>query len=203
MKRDLPHFRKKTAAIFCSLMFAGASPLALAADRHHDAHEHGVSKLNLVIEGKRVEMELESPGSDIVGFEHAPATDADRKAIVDAAERLKDGAALFVTSAAAGCNLRSAEIEVPGAEKKEKHHGHGHGHGKDKHGHHNDKADEETHSEFHAHYRYVCDHPEKLSHIDAKFFAVFPRAREIDVRAVTPGNQFRRELTAGNARLTL
>ena len=85
MNCDLPHFRKTIAAIFCSLIFAGASPSALSADRHHDAHEHGVSKLNLVIEGKRLEMELGSPGSDIVGFEHAPATDADRKAIVDAA----------------------------------------------------------------------------------------------------------------------
>ena len=203
MNCDLPHFRKTIAAIFCSLIFAGASPSALSADRHHDAHEHGVSKLNLVIEGKRLEMELGSPGSDIVGFEHAPATDADRKAIVDAAERLKDGATLFVTPAAAGCNLQSAEIEAPGAEKKEKHHGHGHDHGKDKHGHQNYKADEETHSEFHAHYRYVCDHPKKLSHIDAKFFAVFPRAREIEVRAITPENQFRRELTAENTRLTL
>ena len=203
MARQISYLRSAVAVSACFLLWSGVTPFSFAADGPHGAHRHGVSKLKLVIEGKRLEIELESPGSDIVGFEHAPANDADRKAIVDAARRLKDGATLFVTPAAAGCNLQSAEIEAPGAEKKEKHHGHGHDHGKDKHGHQNDKADEETHSEFHAHYRYVCDHPKKLSHIDAKFFAVFPRAREIDVRAITPENQFRRELTAENTRLTL
>lgn len=205
---------RNIAAGLCALAAISVSLPALSADRHHDAHQHGVSKLNLVIEGKRLEMDLESPGADIVGFEHAPANDADRKAIADAAARLKDGGALFVTAAAAGCKLQSAEIEAPGTGEKKQHHGHGHGHdhdhdhdkdkhARDNHGHHAEKAGGEAHSEFHAHYRFECDRPEKLTHIDAEFFGAFPRAKEIDVQAVTPGKQFRRELTAGSSRLTL
>ncbi|MGB0631673.1 MAG: DUF2796 domain-containing protein [Alphaproteobacteria bacterium] len=203
-------FDSRNAAVtvaICALATIFVSPTSFAADRHHGAHQHGVSRLNLVVDGKRLEMELVSPGSDIVGFEHAPANDADRKAISKAVAHLKDGAALFVPSAAAGCKLQSAEIEAPGAEKKEEHHRHGrghkHDHARENHDHHAAKAEKEAHSEFHAHYRYVCERPEKLTHIDAKFFDVFPSAKEIEVQAVTPGNQFRRELTAANPRLTL
>ena len=40
--------------------------------RQLDSHEHGVSTLKIAIEGKELNMELESPANDIIGFEHAP-----------------------------------------------------------------------------------------------------------------------------------
>jgi hypothetical protein len=60
-----------------------ATPLK-AAERHHHAHEHGVSTLKIAVEGPLVEMRLVSPGMDIVGFEHAPSTDTDRQAVAKA-----------------------------------------------------------------------------------------------------------------------
>jgi hypothetical protein len=193
--------RNAVAVALCALTTIAVSLPGFAADHQHGAHQHGVSNLNLVIDGQRLELELESPGSDIVGFEHPPATDADRKAIAGAAGLLRDGGSLFVTAAAAGCKLQSAEIESPGVEKGDEHHGHDHG--KEKHKQDNPGAGKETHSEFHAHYRFVCDHPERLTHIDVGFFKAFVQARELEVQAVTPEKQFRRELTPGNARLIL
>jgi hypothetical protein len=172
---------------------------ATAAERHHDAHQHGVSEMNLAIEGSRVEIELESPGSDIVGFEHAPSTAADRQAISDAVKKLKNGSGLFAFSTAADCKLEKSEVEAPYAEDHEDKHDHGH-----KHGHGHDKVEKkgETHSEFHAHYHFACAKPRELKHVDVKLFDVFPRAEEIEVQAITSNQQFKRELTRGSSRLT-
>ncbi|MEE2995792.1 MAG: DUF2796 domain-containing protein [Pseudomonadota bacterium] len=200
MKNYLRKFRAKIT-VFSLLLMASGAPPAYSENRAHDAHQHGVSRLNLVIEGTRLEMELESPGSDIIGFEHPPANKADRAAIANAVRLLKDSSKLFALSAAAECRLASAEVASPAEAQKKKHHVHGHGNQKNDH--HDENARGEEHSDFYAHYRFACNHPNKLTHIEVKFFDVFPRAKEIDVRAVTPRNQFRRELTTGKSRLTL
>ena len=57
---------------------------AFAETRELDAHEHGHGAFNIAFEGDKVLMELEAPGADIVGFEHA-ATSAEDRAAVDAA----------------------------------------------------------------------------------------------------------------------
>ena len=52
-------------------------------------HVHGHGTLNIAIEDKRVSMELEVPGMDIVGFEHAPSTDDQKAAVEKAKARLE------------------------------------------------------------------------------------------------------------------
>ena len=178
---------------------------AMAAERHHNAHQHGVSEMNLAIEGSRVEIELESPGSDIVGFEHAPSTAADRQAIAGAVKKLKNGSGLFAFPTAADCKLEKSVVEAPSAEDHEDKHGHGHKHGhKDGHVHGHDREEKkgETHSEFHAHYHFSCEKPRELKHVEVKLFDVFPRAEEIEVQAIISNRQFKRELTRGSSRLT-
>ena len=38
--------------------------------RHHDAHVHGIGKLNVAFDGNNLIIELTSPAVNIVGFEH-------------------------------------------------------------------------------------------------------------------------------------
>lgn len=185
---------------------------AQAAERHHDAHEHGVSEAKLAVDGNIVEIELESPGADIVGFEHAAKSDSDKAAVARAAGILAKGADIFAPAAAARCSLIEADIDAPGMEKGhddhgDKHHGeeghaHGHAHGhKDHDDAKGEKHDEDGHSEFKAHYRFRCANTDKLTHIDVKLFEQFPRARELRVQAITGTGQFVRELKPGSARL--
>ncbi|MEM9138552.1 MAG: DUF2796 domain-containing protein, partial [Pseudomonadota bacterium] len=65
----------------------------LAAEQK--AHEHGHGTLNVVAAGGALQIELIVPGADIVGFEHEPKTDADKKAVRDAVAKLEDGVVLF------------------------------------------------------------------------------------------------------------
>ena len=195
------------AAGFCVLFVTTVSQ---AEERRHDAHEHGVSEAKLALDGNVLDIELHSPGADIVGFEHAPSTKADKLAIAKAAAILSKGAQIFAPTAAAGCNLIDADIDAPGksADRDGKDHDHGHGHGHkgkraEKHGHNVEKHTDDGHAEFKAHYRFRCQNPDKLTHIDVKLFEYFPSAREMSVQAITRNGQFVRELKPGSARLAL
>ena len=98
-------------------------PLAAAhaVDEHdHDhehgslgAHEHGVGRLNAALDGQTLELELESPAMNLVGFEHAATSDADKAKVAAARAQLEKPLALFSLPAAAGCKLVSQELESP------------------------------------------------------------------------------------------
>ena len=100
-------------------------PLAVAhaADEHdhdHDhehgslsAHEHGVGRLNAALDGQTLELELESPAMNLVGFEHAATSDADKAKVAAVRAQLEKPLALFNLPTAAGCVVASQELESP------------------------------------------------------------------------------------------
>jgi hypothetical protein len=175
-------------------------PLATtAAERQHGAHEHGAGKLNLAQEKDEVEIELEVPGVDIVGFEHPAETAEDRKAVEAAVKKLKAGARLFRFPVAACCTLKEAEVEVHGGEKggpKEKTAQHKH---EEKAGEHKHEI-ERGHSEFHAHYHFRCANPTAASPLDVQVFVQFPAAQKLVVQAISPRGQSAATLTPQNHR---
>lgn len=161
-----------------------------AAEREHGSHVHGVGNLNVAIDGTTVEIEFESPGANIVGFEHAAKTAKDRATIEKAAAGLKAGDKLFAFPEAAECRLTDAEVETPDT------------HDHDKHAHEKTGASDDAHSEFDAHYRYRCDQPARLTHIDVNVFRLFPATRTLEVQAISPRGQHAQTLTPTAPRLT-
>lgn len=148
-------------AIGCSVALTGARA---EEPRELGAHQHGVGHFNIAFEGGQVAMELEAPGADIVGFEHAAETDADRAAIEAARARLADALSLFVLSPEAGCTLVSADVALiaeGGDHDDHDHEEHGHDdHDDDKHGHDDhahDDHDKDGHDE-HAHDDHSAEH---------------------------------------------
>ena len=167
-----------------------------AAEREHGAHVHGVSQLNFAVEGKDVEIELVSPASDIVGFEHAPETAADKVAVTKASDLLGKGAAIFLFPAEARCSLKEAAVRSTLEAARESHR-EGHAHAKkQEHGH-------EMHAEFHVHYHFQCANPAALTHVDVKLFEHFAAMRELEAQALTAKGQSAQELTPQSPRLKL
>ncbi|MDF9775362.1 DUF2796 domain-containing protein [Pseudomonas baetica] len=181
-------------------------PLAAAhaADEHdHEhgslgAHEHGVGRLNAVLDGKTLELELESPAMNLVGFEHVATSDADKAKVVAARARLEQPLALFNLSKAAGCVVENQELESPlfgdtpdadddhDEDAKDE----------DGHEHHHD------HSEIHAHYQFTCATPDALKTLDlANIFNTFPATRKIQVQLIGPSGQQGVEVMAKAAAL--
>ncbi len=162
--------------------------------RQHGTHEHGVGTINIAREGKEVHIELDSPAANIVGFEHAPKTEADLDTLEDALARLKNGTRLFQFPDAAGCDLVDADVDTP---LKEHEHGEEVHHTEEDHAH-DDSHDhkDETHADVTAIWHFSCAHPEALERVSVKLFEVFPRTERLLVQFITGKRQGAAELSA-------
>lgn len=161
--------------------------------RQHGAHVHGIAALNLALEGKEVHVELDSPAANIVGFEHAPSSEADHAALDKAAATLKEGARLFRFNAEAGCRMEEAKITSALLDEEHGEHAgeHAEEHGHDEHAEHKG----ETHSDIDAAYHFECDQPDKLTQLTVELFAAFPGMEELNVQYVIDSKQGAAELT--------
>ncbi len=171
--------------------------------RQHDAHVHGIAALNIALEGREVHVELESPAANIVGFEHAPSSEADRAALDKAVTTLKDGNRLFKFNEDAGCKLETANVASELLdEEHDEHvdkHSDDHDHeekGGDDHEKHEDEG--ETHSEIEAAYHFECDQPGKLSQLTVELFEAFPGTEKLNVQYVLESKQGAAELTGAH-----
>jgi hypothetical protein len=173
-----------------------------AEDDHRElgAHVHGHGTLNIAIEGNRVAMELEVPGMDIVGFEHAPSTDDQKAAVEKAKARLEKPLGLFSLPAAAGCAVAEAHVAV------EAEHG---DHGGENHKH-EERADHDhddgaagAHNQFEASYALDCANPSELTTITFGYFALFAGAHDLTVNVVTAKGQSKYEVSRGKPALDL
>ena len=129
------------------LSVPGPVTAADRAHREHAAHEHGHGVLEVVFEGKMLAIGLRVPAVNVVGFEHAPETDAQKHAVEEAVARFRAGEKLFVLPAQAKCKATHLDVELAGMDDRA-HAGHGghEQHAKDEHGH--EKASEESHAEL-------------------------------------------------------
>ncbi|MCF5723105.1 DUF2796 domain-containing protein [Pseudomonas syringae] len=184
-------------------------PLAVAhAHEDHDhehgslgAHEHGVGRLNAVLDGQALELELDSPAMNLVGFEHLATTAADKAKVAAVRKQLENPVALFNLPKGAGCVVSSQELNSPlFGDKPEADHDddddHDHDHDAKGGEHHHD------HSEIHAHYQFTCATPTALSNLDlTQVFKTFPATQKIQVQLIGPSGQQGVEATATAATL--
>ena len=176
-----------------SIVFLAFATTSSATEREHNAHEHGVSRLNIAVDDAIVEIELMAPGADIVGFEHAATAAADKMTVKEAMKTLQDGSNLFTFPGGAGCKMKEAEVKSDLAEGEHDKH--------DDQDHDKEAAEEGSHAEFRAHYHFNCDVPGRVNFIDVNLFTQFPTLREIDVQAITSRGQTATELTPTSSRL--
>lgn len=155
-------------------------PLAASAGK---PHEHGAVKLDLALDGTKLELLLEAPLDSIVGFERAPRTDAERKTAADALARLRKGEGLFVLPAAAQCTLQPPAVKADVLE--------------------GGAAPKDGHADLDASFAFTCTKPEQLATLDVALFDAFPRIRRIDVQVAAAKGQSKATLTAKARRVNL
>lgn len=161
-------------------------------------HEHGVGRLNAALDGQTLELELESPAMNLVGFEHVATSDADKAKVATTRAQLEKPLELFNLPKAAGCVVASQELESPlfgGKPNADEDHNED-AKEADGHEHHHD------HSEIHAHYQFTCAQPGALKTLDlANIFNTFPATQKIQVQLISPSGQQGVEVTAKVATL--
>jgi hypothetical protein len=178
----------RVAAVLAFGLGIMASPASSPAQhRELGAHEHGQGTLNVAVEGNRITMELEVPGADIVGFEHAARTRQQKAAVEKAKKQLLAPQALFKLSSTAGCTVGAASVELESG-----------GHDDTKKGEHKD-----AHSEFHAQYTFDCQMPASLTSIEFDYFRAFAGAQRLNVNVITPKGQTKFEVSRRKPRIDL
>lgn len=181
-----------------ALTAGSAQAVSASVHRAHGVHQHGLAQLNVAVDGSVVEIELIAPAINIVGFEHAPRNDAQRRALAQALTALRNGEDLFRPSAEAACRLIEAEVEIDTElENAEKDRHQAHGHGEAHHDHHG------GHAELSARYRFLCEQPQRLQSIRLTLFERFPGNESVQVQLLTPSAQRLLKLTAGRADIRL
>jgi len=180
--------------LVASLFFVSAGT---AQERQLGAHEHGRGVLNIAIEGGRVSLELEAPGADIVGFEHAPRTPRQKAALTQAKQQLLAPQALFKFPSAAGCVVAEASVDIErGQHQEEEAKGTGAGGSKA-------ETAEEGHSNFHGQYGFNCKDPARITVIEFGYFQAFAGAQKLEVNVITPKGQTKFDVTRTKARIDL
>ncbi|MBZ9664700.1 DUF2796 domain-containing protein [Pseudomonas sp. LMG 31766] len=164
-------------------------------EHSHDslgAHEHGVASLNAVLDGNLLELQLESPAMNLVGFEHAAKSDADKAKVAAAKRELEQPISLFALTTG-DCKATQVELESPLFGDADHDHDHDHDH----HDH------ESEHSDIHAHFRFECARANELKQLDlAELFKRFPATEKIQVQLIGPNGQQGVELTPTQPRLS-
>jgi hypothetical protein len=181
--------------------------IAQAASHEHDhdhaheehgslgKHEHGVASLNVALDGQTLEIQLESPAMNLVGFEHEAKSDADKAKVAAARQHLEQPQALFALPAEAKCVVQESTLESPLFAGHEHEHEHEHEH--------HDHGDEHGHSDIDASYRFVCANAGALQTLDlGSFFSTFPATEKLEVQLIGPSGQQGTELTPKQSRLS-
>lgn len=192
--------------LLLALPFALLPLAALAAEHSHehddhdhdhaehgslDAHEHGAAMLNVVLDGQVLELELESPAMNLVGFEHAAKSTADKAKVAAARSQLTQPQVLFGLNAG-DCTISKQEVESPLFAKHA-----------DSDEHEHEKSHDSEHSDIHAHYSLDCQKPEELQQLDlGELFKRFPATEKIQVQLIGPNGQQGLELTPAQPTLS-
>lgn len=202
--------------IYLALATTTLAVPAIAQDtREMDAHVHGVSTVEIAIEHGAIEINLLSPGMDIVGFEHEATSAEDKEAVAAAIHQFLIPKEIVALPDAAGCQLNAVLAHLHTGdhehddtdEHMEGDHDHDHDHDEaegDAHEHEHEHGDEAEakHSEFHVTYGFACEDEDALTSIAFPFFERFPNAGEIEVQYVTEAGAGTAELTPGAAEVS-
>jgi hypothetical protein len=140
-------------------------------DAQTKPHEHGGMKVDVAIEGAKISIDVEMPLDNLVGFERAPRTDAERKSAAAALARMRAGADLFKLNAEAQCTPTSVTVEAPVLEPGAS------------------GQPATAHADLDATYVFQCAQPTQLTTLDVSIFDAFKRVKRIDVQVAGPKGQ--------------
>lgn len=169
---------KPIISVFFAAGAASISPALIAAPH---AHAHGKGEMEMTVQNGMIRAIFKTPMDSLVGFEHAPTTDAQKQAVAQLKTRLADPARFFAPSAAAQCTAGAAEFssamftgQVSG-----------------------------KHSDLEYRFSFKCANQSALKSLEAVLFADYPRLHEIRVLVVTDKGQRATTLKKKNRSIAL
>ena len=177
-------------ALACASAFAMAglapSPAAAQMQPAAHAHVHGIATVDVAVDKASVTISMSSPLDNLIGFEHAPHTDAERVAAANAVATLKQGSQVFSIDPAAGCKLKSVDLSSAALGL----------------GHPDPSEAESGHADIDGTYEFACTQPQRTRYIDVGLFQ-FPHMQKVTAQVAAPQGQFVRNLDPTQRRIVL
>ncbi len=155
-----------------SLSAPAAAQPSLTGTHTQSAHVHGVAHLAVAVDAQIIVMNLEMPLENLVGFEHKPETELEKKTFARASQTLAQAGDLFQLSDAAGCTLTSKTIEMPTFE----------------HG---------SHQDVDAQYQFHCTSISQLQSLKVTLFDTFEHIETLKTIYIDDERQLAKTLTPG------
>lgn len=147
------------------------------AHKEHKAHAHGAAKLDISIENNKIEADLEIPGMDLVGFEGAPKTAAQKENLKRMTDLMTNEYSLLMIDETAGCTVTKRKLETDNHDK--------------------------THSEYDFEIDYTCKDLSKVKTMDVNLFRDLESLNELTVQLVTHRSQKAVKLNRTNSKIEL
>lgn len=145
--------------------------------RHHGAHEHGVGKLQFVLNGNSLIATVMVPGSDIVGFEYAAKSEKDRKKVDAAKAKIKASKDLIAVNDAGKCEFATGKVAI---------------------------RQDGDHNEWKLRLSAQCQAPTEINELNTSaLLGAFPNIKKLKVEAVSDSKQFSGNVTKKNANIKL
>jgi G3E family GTPase len=198
---------KKNIAFLLILL---CSVLSVSANETHEhgAHEHGVGQMQILVEDLQIEIVIDLPGADFIGFEHQNLTDEEEALIQDKIDDLKASSndlINFRTRRSMQVLLKHLHIEMSGHEEEHHHEGHEeeeHHEGHEEEEHHEGHEEGHEHMEFELHFTYTLENTDNLRSVQFDdFFKAFPTLSEIRWIMINDSGQAAGELNPSSSRI--
>jgi Protein of unknown function (DUF2796) len=165
-------------------------------------HIHGRAVLEIAIDGAAVQINLNSPLDNLLGFERAPRNEKERRAVKAMALKFNQPDSLFVFTPAAQCRVASINLASPvlapdllapasdsgksGDEDTAKNGG---------------TIKTSTHAELEATWHFRCTVPQALQGLDVRLFQLFSGLQRLDAAVAGPKGQTSAKLSPESTRL--
>jgi hypothetical protein len=159
--------RKTSIAVLSITLGLMSAPLS--AGPH--GHAHGKGEMEITVQDGSIRAIFRTPMESLLGFEHAPKTEAQKTAVTQLKNKLSNPTLFFAPTPAAQCAAGAAEAsstlfagQVSGG-----------------------------HSDLEYRFSFKCSNVQALQGLDALLFADYPRLHEI--RALVVNNTEQRSVT--------
>lgn len=177
----LRRFVQRTShMVALSLIVLGLLWTALAQGKPGHTHVHGEARLEVMLEGHSLVLELVAPMEALVGFERAPRTQAERTQIAQAVERLGQST-LLRPDRAGQCEMLAPKIVLPPVMTETA-----------------TATAADEHVDLQARFEFQCQQPAALSQLELGLFDAFSRLRRIQTRVIDLRGQSAQTLTRAN-----
>ncbi|MBL4830580.1 MAG: DUF2796 domain-containing protein [Aliivibrio sp.] len=192
-----------------ALLVAGVvATFSSSAEQHqqdfiqHQAHQHGVVTINIAQDDHDLLLEITAPGSDVVGFEHPPESELQKKQLETAVQLLKQADQVFTLPESAECSIEHVAVThtlVEHQDEEDNDHLNDTHHNHDEHAEHAEHAE---HGEFSIEYHFHCKQIDKIKSLDTQWFTLFPNSQKADVHLLSEYGQSATSINKQHSRIS-